>query len=252
MAILEIISKLQSLGSSENVAGMERFGIVTAKSFGIPTPVLKQYAKEVKKQAEDRHALALKLWETGIYDARAVAFLIDDPNKVSRKQMDAWARDFDNWATVDGTCCYLFCRTPFAYEKAVEWAGKKPEFIKRAGFSLMAYLAVHDKKADDSKLAAFLPVIEKHSNDDRNFVRKAVNWALRQIGKRNLDLNKLAIESANRIRLQNTKPARWIASDALRELKRERTLERLWQKEQGTPSKNPRNNLESSFTLFRG
>jgi 3-methyladenine DNA glycosylase AlkD len=230
MTVAEIIKKLRSLGTPGNVAGMERFGIVTMKSFGITAPILKQYAREVKKQADDRHALAQGLWKTGIYDARAVAFLIDDPNQVTKKQMDAWARDFDNWATVDGTCGYLFCRTPFAYEKAFEWAGKKPEFIKRAGFSLMAYLAVHDKKAEDAKLAAFLPVIEKHSDDDRNFVRKAVNWALRQIGKRNLNLNKLAIETAERIELQNAKPARWIAADALRELTSEKVIERLLKK----------------------
>jgi 3-methyladenine DNA glycosylase AlkD len=230
MTVAEIIKKLRSLGTPGNVAGMERFGIVTMKSFGITAPILKQYARVVKKQADDRHALAQGLWKTGIYDARAVAFLIDDPNQVTKKQMDAWARDFDNWATVDGTCGYLFCRTPFAYEKAFEWAGKKPEFIKRAGFSLMAYLAVHDKKAEDAKLAAFLPVIEKHSDDDRNFVRKAVNWALRQIGKRNLNLNKLAIETAERIELQNAKPARWIAADALRELTSEKVIERLLKK----------------------
>ena len=156
--------------------------------------------------------------------------------KMSPEQMDAWTADFDNWATVDGTCGYLFCRTAYAYDKAFEWAGKKPEFVKRAGFSLMAYLAVHDKRAGDAKLAAFLPVIEKHSDDDRNFVRKAVNWALRQIGKRNLDLNKLAIETAERIKLQNTKPARWIAADALRELTNEKTLERL--KSKSAASKN--------------
>ncbi len=230
MAVLEIIKKLKSLGSPENMAGMERFGIVTTKSFGITAPVLKQYAKEVKNQTLDRHALALELWRTGIYDARAVAFLIDDPKKVTLEQMDAWAKDFDNWATVDGTCGYLFCRTPFAYEKAFQWAGEKQEFIKRAGFSLMAYLAVHDKKAEDQKLAAFFPVIEYHSDDDRNFVKKAVNWALRQIGKRNLNLNKLAIESAERIAKQDTKPARGIAANALRELRGERVQERLGKK----------------------
>ncbi len=230
MTVTEIIDKLRSLGSPENVLGMERFGIVTTKSFGITAPVLKQYAKEVKKHAGDRHALALELWETGFYDARAVAFLIDDPHQVTRNQMDAWAQDFDNWATVDGTCGYLFCRTPFAYEKAVEWADSKQEYIKRAGFSLMAYLAVHDKKAEDSRLAAFFPVIENHSDDDRNFVRKAVNWALRQIGKHNLNLNMLAIETAERIAMQNTKPARWIAADALRELRGEKVRERLMRK----------------------
>ena len=219
MTVDEVIAGLRKLGNPENVAGMERYAIVTRKSFGIPTPLLKQFAKEVKKQATDRHALAEELWETEIYDARAVAFLIDDPKLVTKKQMDTWAKDFDNWATVDGTCCYLFCRTPFAYEKAVEWAGKKPEFIKRAGFAMMAYLSLHDKTAPDEKLAAFLPLIEQHSDDDRNFVKKAVNWALRQIGKRSLLLNKLSIEAAERIKLQGTKPARWIAADALRELK---------------------------------
>jgi 3-methyladenine DNA glycosylase AlkD len=230
MTVDEIVKKLASLGSDRNVLGMSYFGITNQKSFGVSTPVLKQFAREVKRHAEDRHALALELWETGIYDARAVAFLIDNPKQVTKKQMDAWVKDFDNWATVDGTCCYLFCRTPFAYEKAFEWAEKKPEFIKRAGFSLMAYLAVHDKKANDDKLIGFLPVIEKHSDDDRNFVRKAVNWALRQIGKRNPNLNKLAIEVAMRIKLQNTKSARWIAGDALRELRSESVLERLRRK----------------------
>jgi 3-methyladenine DNA glycosylase AlkD len=210
--------------------GMERFGIVTARSFGVPTPILKQYAREVKRQSADRHALAQELWATGVYDARAVAFMIDDPKQVTAKQMDGWVSDFDNWATVDGACSYLFCRTSFAYEKAFEWAEAKPEFVKRAAFSLMAYLAVHDKKANDAKLAAFLPVLEKHSDDERNFVKKAVNWALRQIGKRNQNLNKLAIETAERIRLQDNKPARWIASDALRELHGQKVAERLRKK----------------------
>ena len=205
MTAADVIKKLEGLGSPENVAGMERYGILTPKSFGIAAPVLKQFAREVKEQAVDRHVLAQQLWDTGIYDARAVAFLIDDPKQVTKKQMDAWSRDFDNWATVDGTCSYLFCRTPFAYETAFEWAERKPEFVKRAGFAMMAYLAVHDKKAADDKLAAFLPVIERHSDDERNFVRKAVNWALRQIGKRNPALHELAIETAERIKLQDTK-----------------------------------------------
>lgn len=226
----EVLKKLASLGSKKGGVGLDYFGITNQKSFGISAPILKQYAREVKKQAEDRHALAQELWETGIYDARAVAFLIDDPRQVTKKQMDAWAKDFDNWATVDGACSYLFCRTSFAYEKAFEWAEKKPEFLKRAGFSMMAYLAVHDKEAEDEKLAAFFPIIEKHAFDDRNFVRKAVNWALRQIGKRNKNLNKLAIEAAERIKLQNTKPARWIAADALREFRDERTVARIEKK----------------------
>ena len=114
MELGAVLKKLESLGNSRNVDGMERFGIITKKSFGVPTAVLKQFAKELRKQAPDRHELALELWESGIYDARAVAFMIDDPKKVSKTQMESWASDFDNWGTVDGTCCYLFCRTPFA------------------------------------------------------------------------------------------------------------------------------------------
>ena len=231
MTVKEILRKLESLGSAENVAGMERFGISTSNSFGIPTPVLKQFAKEVKRSAADPHQLALELWKTGNYEARAVAFMIDDPKLVTAVQMEAWSKDFDNWATVDGACSYLFCRTSLAYEKAREWAERKPEFIKRAGFALMAYLAVHDKKAHDDKLATFLPLIEKHSDDDRNFVKKAVNWALRQIGKRSLDLNRLAVETAERIKQQDSKSARWIASDALRELKSEAVVARLRSKQ---------------------
>ena len=230
MTVAEVLRQLESLGSPADVAGMERYGIVTPQAFGIRTPVLKQFAREVKKSAADRHMLALQLWETGNYEARAVAFLIDDPRRVSPEQMEDWAADFDNWATVDGTCGYLFCRTPYAYEKAFEWASREEEFVKRAAFSLMAYLAVHDKRADDDKLAAFLPVIERHSDDDRNFVKKAVNWALRQIGKRNVILNQLAIATGERIREQGTRPARWIASDALRELTSEKVMVRLRKK----------------------
>jgi 3-methyladenine DNA glycosylase AlkD len=227
MTVDEVLQGLKSRGRSEVRDGMSRFAITTTKSYGVPTPVLKEFAREVKKQTTDSHVLAADLWKTGNYEARAVAFLIDDPKRVTQQQMDDWAADFDNWATVDGTCGYLFCRTPFAYEKAVEWADAKPEFVKRAAFAMMAYLAVHDKKAADEKLAAFLPVIEKHSVDDRNFVRKAVNWALRQIGKRSRYLNELAIGSANRIKAQDSKAARWIASDALRELTSEATQARL-------------------------
>jgi 3-methyladenine DNA glycosylase AlkD len=227
MTMHDILKKLATLGSQQTRDGMLNFGIVTAKSFGVKTPALKQFAREVKKMASNRHALAAELWKTGIYDARAVAYLIDDPKQVTREQMDAWAADFDNWATVDGTCCYLFCRTAFAYEKASEWCLRDEEFVKRAAFSLMAYLAVHDKEADDAKLASFLPLIEKHADDDRNFVKKAVNWALRQIGKRNLALNGLAVETAGRIKQQDSKAARWIAADALRELTGEQVRRRL-------------------------
>lgn len=223
----EIISELEHLADPAAIAALERYAIKTPKAFGIRTPDVKLFAREVKKLVSDRHATAVGLWKSGIYEARSIAALIDDPKQVTPEQMDGWAADFDNWATVDGTCGYLFCRTRYAYEKAFEWAARDEEFVRRAGFSMMCYLAVHDKKAADEKLAAFFPVIEKYAFDERNFVKKAVNWALRQIGKRNSDLNSLAIETAERVKVQNTPPARWIASDALRELRSDAVRERL-------------------------
>lgn len=230
MIVDEIFQSLELFENPANAAGMERFGIFTDKIFGLTTPEIKRIAREVKKQTKARHELAQELWKTGVYEARAIAFLIDDPGRVTGEQMESWAADFDNWAICDGACCYLFCRAEPAYEKAFSWANREEEFVKRAAFSLMAYLAVHDKKAPDEKLAQFLPVIESNADDERNFVKKAVNWALRQIGKRNPALNKLAIETGEKIKKRNTKAARWIASDALRELKSEKIQERLQRK----------------------
>ena len=187
MTAREIIKKLESLENPANIAGMARFGIVTKKAFGVSAPVLKELAKEIKKQTENRHKLALELWETGIHEARIIAYLIDDPKRVTPEQMDDWAADFDNWAICDGACGHLFCKTEFAYRKVFEWAEREEEFVKRAGIVLMAWLAVHDKKASDEGIAQFLPILEAHANDERNFVKKAVNWSLRQIGKRNAD-----------------------------------------------------------------
>ena len=230
MTTEEIIKNLESLKNPANIAGMKRFGIVAKKAFGITMPVLKSLAKEIKKQTKDRHGLALELWQSGSHEARILAFLIDDPREVTAEQMDDWAGDFDNWAICDGTCGHLFCRTQFAYEKAFEWSTREEEFIKRAGLVLPAWLVVHDKRATDDKFAQFLPLVERKAGDERNFIKKAVNWSLRQIGKRSLELNKLAIETAERIKSQNTKHARWIAADALREIKSEKTIERLKKK----------------------
>lgn len=230
MTTAEIIEELRQLSDPAKIADLDRYAIKTENAFGIRTPELKTFAREVKKLVANRHAAAAELWESRIYEARAVAFLIDDPKQVTPKQMDAWCSDFGNWATVDGACGYLFCRTPYAYDKAFEWAEREPEFEKRAGFSMMAYLAVHDKKAPDIKLLQFLPILEKHAYDERNFVKKAVNWALRQIGKRNANLNIAAIESAERMKNQGTRSARWIAADALRELHSASVIERLKRK----------------------
>lgn len=226
-----IIAELREMRDPSKIEVFERFAIRTPLWFGISTPDVKAFAREAKKLVKDRHAVAAELWKSGIFEVRSVAFLIDDPKQITPEQMDAWAADFDNWATVDGACGYLFCRTPHAYDKAVEWTTREPEFEKRAAFSMMAYLAVHDKKAPDENLAAFFPLIERHSDDERNFVKKAVNWALRQIGKRNLVLNGLAIGSAERIKAIGTKAGRWIAADALRELQSEAVRERLLRKD---------------------
>ena len=155
MTVSEIIKKLESLENPANIAGMARFGIITKKAFGISAPVLKALAKDVKKQAEDRHQLALELWETGIHEARAVAYLIDDPKQVTEAQMESWVRDFDNWAICDSTCGTLFSRTPFAYRKVFEWSAHDEEFIKRAGIVLIAWLAVHDKSGRRGPRAVF-------------------------------------------------------------------------------------------------
>lgn len=227
MIVEEMIKKLESHENPANIVGMARFGIVTKKAFGISAPVLKQLAKNIKKQTNDRHEIALKLWETGIHEARIIAYLIDDPKEVTEAQMQSWVKDFDNWAICDSTLGTLFCKTEFAYKKVFEWSAREEEFIKRAGIVMIACLAVHDKKAIDDKIAQFLPLLESKVDDERNFIKKAVNWSLRQIGKRNLNLNRLAIETAEKIKSQNTKPARWIAADALRELQNEKILERL-------------------------
>ncbi|MEK7724116.1 MAG: DNA alkylation repair protein, partial [Acidobacteriota bacterium] len=163
----DIIKKLESLGTPENVAGMARFAVVTRKAFGVSAPKLKELAKEIKKQTKDRHSLALELWQTEIHEARIIAYLIDNPKDVTEKQMDSWAADFDNWAICDGTCGHLFCRSEFAYKKVLEWSEREDEFIKRAGIVLIAWLAVHDKKADDEKIAKFLPILEQKADDER-------------------------------------------------------------------------------------
>jgi len=202
---------------------MSRFGIPTDNALGIPTPVLKKLAKEIGRD----QALAQDLWSSGIHEARSLAALIGDANKISERQIERWVKEIDSWDVCDGCCWYLFNRTPFAYRKAMEWSRRNEEFVKRAGFALMASLAVHDKTAPDGKFLRFLPVIKREAKDDRNFVRKAVNWALRQIGKRNLKLNRAAIQTAREIRRLDSRSARWIAADALRELAGEAVQNRL-------------------------
>lgn len=205
---------------------MARFGINASRAFGIKLPVLREMAKPYRKN----HALALELWKTQLHEAKLVAIFIDDPKALTEAQMEAWIKDFDSWDITDQACMGLFTHWPLAYDKVVEWSYRTPEFERRAAFSLLAGLTVHDKKAENEKFIRLLPVIESAATDERNFVKKAVNWALRQIGKRNEVLNLEAIACARRIQQLPSKSARWIAADALRELTGEAVQQRLLQK----------------------
>jgi 3-methyladenine DNA glycosylase AlkD len=223
----DIMARLKSHGDPEAVRGMARYGINPEHAFGISIPVLRGIAKEIGR---DRR-LAAKLWSSRVHEARILAGMIDDPERVTEQQMERWVRDFNSWDLCDQCCSNLFEKTPFAYRKAVEWSLRKEEYVKRAGFVLMARLAVSDKKAADERFERFFLYIKKGSSDERNYVKKAVNWALRQIGKRNRILNEKAIETALEIRGSGSSAARWIASDALRELRSKALGERLKRKE---------------------
>jgi len=219
----QVLKRLQSLADPANVAGMARFGIRPKKVYGIATPELKGIARRIGRE----HRLALDLWKTGIHEARVLASLVADPVRFSEGQMERWVKDLDSWAICDACCFNLFGQTELAHTKALEWSTRSREFEKRAGFALMASLAFHDKKAPDSRMLEFLSCIEQESWDERNFVKKAVNWALRQIGKRNRKLNRAALRSAKAIQKLDSKAARWIAADALKELTSEAVQRRL-------------------------
>ena len=210
-----ILNKLKSLANPENAKGMARFGIKPKNAYGISIPNIRKIARETGKN----HELAKELWASGIHEAKILASMIDDSLLVTAKQMDKWIRDFDSWDVCDEVCLNLFVKIPCAYEKAMEWTMRKKEFEKRAGFALMATLAWRDKNAENKKFLSFLPLIEKMATDERNYVKKAVNWALRQIGKRNKILKKEAVKTAKKIQKINSKSAKWIANDAIRELK---------------------------------
>jgi 3-methyladenine DNA glycosylase AlkD len=195
---------------------MARFGITPALAYGVSAPAMQKLAREIGHDSK----LAVDLWNSRVHDARILAAYVMEPSRLTQREMDRWARQFDSWAVCDNACMHLFRKTPFAWEKVVDWSSRKEEYVKRAAFALIATLAVHDKKADDRVFLALLPVIEREATDERNFVKKAVNWALRQIGKRNAVLCKAAIKSAERLKKSESSSARWIGSDALRELQR--------------------------------
>lgn len=226
--ITEVMGELRGRSDPASLAGMARYGIATDRSLGgTSVPQLRAMAKRSGKD----HRLAAALWETGIHEARILATMVDDPALVSEDQMEAWAADFRSWDLCDQCCSNLFSYAASNWKKAVEWSGREETYVRRASFALMAALAVHDKKAADGMFLDLLPLIERAASDDRNYVKKAVNWALRQIGKRSSTLNAEAIACGERIQATGDRTGRWIAADALRELRSEAVQQRLRERE---------------------
>lgn len=219
----EIIQRLEELANPEAVAGMARFGITPKRAYGVTMPEL----RKLGKLAGTDHDLALRLWADGSREARILTSMVADPNLLDEALADAWVAEFDYWEICDQFCMNLFERAPFAYRKSHEWSRAEGEYVKRTGFVLMARLAVSDKKASDEPFHAFLAAVEREANDNRPAARKGINWALRQIGKRNLALNERAIATAEAVQRLGTPGARWIAADALRELRSEAVQAKL-------------------------
>jgi 3-methyladenine DNA glycosylase AlkD len=219
----DVVRTLERMGDRSRLEGMARFGIDTGRAVGVTVTELRRFARDLGHD----HELAAALWASGVHEARLLASLVDEPAMVSEAQMEAWVADLDSWDVCDGVCGNLFDRTPFALDKAVEWSSREPEFQKRAAFSLMASAAVHRKDLPDAAFASLLPVIRAQAIDERNYVQKAVSWALRQIGKRSSGLNSQAVRTAEQIERIDSRAARWVARDALRELRSDTVQARL-------------------------
>jgi len=210
----EVLAWLERRGTQRTIKGMARYGIIAKRAFGVPVGTLQSFKKKLGKD----HALSAALWRSGWFEARLLAAFVGDPARVTPGQMNAWAAGFENWADCDTVCFHLFDRTPFAWRKAREWSKSPREFVKRGGFVLMACLALHDKATPDKRFLPFLPMIEKGARDERNFVKKGVNWALRSIGRRSAGLKKAASAVARRLARSEEAAPRWVGKDALREL----------------------------------
>ena len=232
MDVKEVLEWLQKKGTKATREGMARYGIEAKNAFGVPMATLQTLSKRLGKN----HALAITLWNSGCYEARLLASMVGEPERVTRAEMNAWAASLENWADCDTVCFKLWDRTPFAWEKARQWTKAPREFVKRGGFVLMACLALHDKGAPDADFLAFLPLIEKGAQDERNFVMKAVSWALRSIGRRNRALNKAAIDVARRLAKAEDTAPRWVGKDALRELESAKVKSRLAREPRAAPS----------------
>lgn len=218
-----ILSWLREHGSAEALSGMARYGIPDERAFGIPMRVMKAYAKELGTN----HRLALSLWDTGWYEARTVAVFIADPAELTREEMDRWAADFDSWAICDTACFHLFDRTDSAWSSVPRWAKTEAEFNKRAAFALLWGLSVHDKASGDEPFLEALRWIDEGAQDERLYVKKAVDMALRAVGKRSPALNVAACKLARRLAARDDATPRWIGRHALRELESSRVQARL-------------------------
>jgi 3-methyladenine DNA glycosylase AlkD len=221
--VKSVLKWLERHGTKRNRLGMARYGITSDKAFGVSMATMQPLAKRLGRN----HELAAALWDTGWYEARMLTSFVDEPERITPAQMDRWCRDFDNWAICDTVCFRLFDRTPHAWDKVAKWSGRREEFVKRAAFALIASLAVHDKSAHDAPFAESLLFIERAADDERNFVKKAVNWALRSVGKRNSALNAAAVVVARRLAASPEAAARWVGKDALRELTSPAVIRRL-------------------------
>jgi len=222
-SVKDVLDKLQSEAQPEQLKGMVKYGITVEHRLGVSVPYMRKLAKEIGKD----HKLALDLWRTGVGEARIVGAMISDPDKLTEEQMEDWVKDINSWDVCDQVCMNLFEKNQLVWKKIVDWAEREEEFVKRTAFSLIACLALHDKKAADEKFLELLPIIIREAVDERNFVKKAVNWALRNIGKRNLNLNRAAVNTAREIQRLDSKAARWIAADAIRELDSDAIQSRL-------------------------
>lgn len=222
-SVKNVLDRLQSKAKPEQLRGMAKYGMIVEKRLGVSVPDMRKLAKELGRD----HKLALDLWRTGIAEARIVAGMVADPASLTEEQMEEWVKGINSWDVCDQVCMNLFEKNRLAWKKIVDWSEREEEFVKRTVFSLIACLAWHDKKAGDGKFIELLPVIARAATDERNFVKKAVNWALRNIGKRNLTLNEAAINAAKEIQRLDSKAARWIAADAIRELESDAVQNRL-------------------------
>jgi 3-methyladenine DNA glycosylase AlkD len=236
--VTEVLAWLERRGTARNRDGMARYGIVAPKVFGVSMATMQSLAKRLGRD----HALAQALWETGWYEARMLCAFVGEPERLTAAEMDRWARDFDNWGICDTICMHLFDRTPHAWRKVAKWSGQRDEFVKRAGFALIASLALHDKEGADAPFLEALRLVEREAADSRNFVKKAVNWALRSVGSRNSVLHGAALAVAERLSALEDATARWVGKDAVRALRSAPTLKRVARGDQRprAPRKAPR------------